>query len=122
MESETAMSTQTNFYSIIDYTAGGPGMQAEIAAAFAQVQKDWVAFYPGYISARFLASTDGTRVRAIVQWESEEAFKNFEKTSDTEGRINALNAVNERLSSTGERHTFRLLDTVTPQPAPATRP
>jgi hypothetical protein len=50
------------FYSIIDDTVDDPEAQRELVAAFAEIQERRVRFYPGYRSARFLASVP--RVRA----------------------------------------------------------
>ncbi|RSO02628.1 antibiotic biosynthesis monooxygenase, partial [Streptomyces sp. WAC 06725] len=56
------MSTDSGFYSIIDYTVDASDTQRELVEAFAEIQERWVRFYPGYRSARFHVSTDGTRV------------------------------------------------------------
>ncbi|MDD7973034.1 antibiotic biosynthesis monooxygenase family protein [Roseinatronobacter alkalisoli] len=108
------MTAPKEFYSIIDYTAPEIEDQAKIAATFAQIQKEWVASYPGYVSARFLASTDGAIVRAIVEWESEDAFNSFEKESDSKGRIAALEAAFRELSTQGSRQTFTSICEVLP--------
>ncbi|MGX2993346.1 antibiotic biosynthesis monooxygenase family protein [Streptomyces sp. JNUCC 64] len=90
------------FLSIIDYTTDGPATQAELVAAFASVQERWVRFYPGYLSARFHASTDGTRVYNIVHWASEADYRHFVETSDTEGRMAAIAEALAGLSGTAE--------------------
>jgi heme-degrading monooxygenase HmoA len=110
----TDMASPEPFYSIIDYTAPSTEEQREIAEAFAQIQRDWVAPYPGFVSARFLASTDGNTVRAIVEWESEDAFHTFERESDGKGRIAALEEVFKKLSTQGSRDTFRPIVEVLP--------
>lgn len=112
------MATNEAFYSIIDYTAPSADAQKDIAKAFAGVQRNWVAPYPGFVSARFLASTDGGTVRAIVEWQSEAAFAAFERHSDSKSRIAALNAVFDALSTTGSRQTFRFVSEVLPPQAP----
>lgn len=111
------MKPLSHFYSVIDYTATGPDNQPDIAAEFARIQEDWVASYPGFVSARFLANTDGSSVCAIVEWASEADFHNFERVSDTKGRIAALEAAFNRLSTKGSRRTFRAIGEVGPQPA-----
>ncbi|WP_405640281.1 antibiotic biosynthesis monooxygenase [Streptomyces uncialis] len=95
-------STDTGFYSIIDHTVDGPATQTELVNAFAEVQERWVRFYPGYRSARFHISTDGTRVYNIVHWDTEADYRNFVETSDTEGRIAAIGAALAGLSGTAE--------------------
>lgn len=108
------MRPSDRFYSIIDYTSTSASAQLDIAKAFAKIQEDWVASYSGFVSARFLASTDGEIVRAIVEWESEEAFHAFESQSDAKGRLEALEAVFKRLTTKGARITFRAVGDVAP--------
>ena len=66
--------------------------------AFAEIQVWWVRFHPGYVSARFHVSTDGTRVYNIVHWASEADYRNFVATSDTDGRMAAIQAAMDGLS------------------------
>lgn len=113
------MTSGSPFYSIIDYTAPSAAAQNEIAATFAAIQRDWVAPYPGFVSASFLASTDGSIVRAVVEWESEAALATFERTSDGAGRIAALEAAFKALSTQGTRLTFRPVTQVLPPKASA---
>lgn len=96
------MSTDTGFYSIIDYTVDGPATQAELVDVFANLQEQWVRFYPGYRSARFHVSTDGTRVYNIVHWADEADYRNFVETSDTEGRTAAIQKAVEGLAGRAE--------------------
>lgn len=96
------MSADAGFYSIIDYTVDGPQTQRELVAAFAEIQERWVRFYPGYRSARFLASVDGTRVYNIIHWASEADFRHFEAVSDTEGRMAAIQRALAGLSGKAE--------------------
>ncbi|SEG73849.1 C-6 monooxygenase [Thermomonospora echinospora] len=96
------MSADTGFYSIIDYTVDGPRTQRELVEAFAEIQERWVRFYPGYRSARFHVSVDGTRVYNIVHWASEADYRHFEATSDTEGRMAAIRRALEGLSGRAE--------------------
>ncbi|GAA0939639.1 antibiotic biosynthesis monooxygenase family protein [Nonomuraea longicatena] len=92
------MSTDPGFYSIIDYTVDGADTQREFVEAFAEIQERWVRFYPGYRSARFHVSTDGTRVYNIVQWASEADYRHFVETSDTDGRMAAIGKALEGLA------------------------
>lgn len=107
--------TRDPYYSIIDYRVDGPQAQAAIVSAFAEIQRQWVASYPGYRSARFLTSTDGDRVLCVVTWDSEEDFRHFEAVSDTEGRSAAIGRALAGLSATAERKSFRLARTVKPE-------
>ncbi|OEV04954.1 antibiotic biosynthesis monooxygenase family protein [Streptomyces oceani] len=96
------MATDSCFYSIIDYTVDGPETQTELVRAFAEIQEQWVNFHPGYLSARFHVSTDGTRVYNIVRWESEADYRRFVETSDTDGRMAAIERALAGLSGTAE--------------------
>ncbi|MFK0248160.1 antibiotic biosynthesis monooxygenase [Amycolatopsis azurea] len=84
------MSEDKGFYSIIEYAVDGPETQAALVDAFADIQDRWVRFYPGYVSARFHASVDGTRVVNVVSWANEADYRHFEETSDTAGRLAAI--------------------------------
>lgn len=86
------MSEDKGFYSIIEYAVDGPETQTALVEAFAAIQDRWVRFYPGYVSARFHASVDGTRVVNVVSWASEADYRHFEETSDTAGRLAAIQA------------------------------
>ncbi|MEU7748926.1 antibiotic biosynthesis monooxygenase [Nonomuraea sp. NPDC049158] len=96
------LSTDSGFYSIIDYTVDGFDTQRELVEAFAEIQERWVRFYPGYRSARFHVSTDGTRVYNIVHWASEADYRHFVETSDTDGRMAAIGKALEGLSGKAE--------------------
>lgn len=100
------------FYSIIDYSVDSAETQAAVISAFADIQRKWVASYPGYGSAKFLASPDGTRVLCIVGWASEADFARFEAISDSEGRAAAIQNALQKLSCSAERRSFRLAETV----------
>lgn len=96
------MQDTAGFYSIIDYTVDGPPTQQELIEAFVGLQERWVRFYPGYKSAHLFASSDGTRVYNIVHWESEAAFREFERVSDNAGRHAAIQRVLDGLSGRAE--------------------
>ncbi|RNL86861.1 antibiotic biosynthesis monooxygenase family protein [Halostreptopolyspora alba] len=115
------MSTDSGFYSIIDYTVDGFDTQRELVAAFTEIQERWVRFYPGYLSARFHASTDGTRVYTIVHWASEADYRNFVETSDGEARMEAIRTALEGLSGRAEARmsgvpTYTVVGEVGPGP------
>ncbi|WP_433333500.1 antibiotic biosynthesis monooxygenase family protein [Spirillospora sp. CA-294931] len=115
------MSTDPGFYSIIDYTVDGPETQRELVDAFAEIQERWVRSYPGYRSARFHVSTDGTRVYNIVHWTSEADYRHFVETSDTEGRMAAIENALKNLSGKAEPRmtgvpTYTVVREVTPEP------
>ncbi|WP_283136115.1 antibiotic biosynthesis monooxygenase family protein [Rhizohabitans arisaemae] len=117
------MDTDSGFYSIIDYTVDGHGTQRELVAAFAEIQERWVRFHPGYRSARFHVSTDGTRVYNIVRWDSETAYRDFVATSDTEGRMAAIQAALDGLSGQAEPRmsgppTYTVVREIGPGPRP----
>ncbi|MEV8534926.1 antibiotic biosynthesis monooxygenase [Streptomyces sp. NPDC051211] len=118
------MSSATEFASIIDYTVDGPRTQQELVEAFAPLLEQWVAHYPGYLSARFHTSTDGTRVYNVVTWASEADYRHFVENSDTEGRMAAIRAALTGLSGTAEPRmtgapTYRVVREVSPVPARA---
>ncbi|WP_410627871.1 antibiotic biosynthesis monooxygenase family protein [Amycolatopsis sp. cmx-8-4] len=117
------MSTDTGFYSIIEHAVDGPETQRALVDAFAEIQQRWVRFYPGYVSARFHVSTDGTRVYNIVSWASETDYRNFVATSDTDGRMTAIQTAMDLLSGKAEARvsatpTYTLAREISPEPRP----
>lgn len=118
------MQDTTGFYSIIDYTVDGPATQHELIDAFAALQEKWVRFYPGYKSAHLFASIDGTRVYNIVHWESEAAYREFERVSDNAGRVAAIQGILEALEGKAEPRMsgpprYNIVREVGPGPRPA---
>jgi len=112
------------FFSIIDYTVDGPQTQRELVEAFAQIQERRVRFYPGYRSARFLASSDGTRVYNIVAWASEADWRYFDETDDLAERQADIEQALARLSGAAEPRMsgaprYTLVREVLPGPATA---
>lgn len=83
-------SESNGFFSIIEYDIDTVAIQDRFVELFSEIQQQYVAMYPGYISSTFLGSTDGKRIYNIIIWESENAFLHFEKISDTTERINAI--------------------------------
>lgn len=116
------MDTDRGFYSFIDYTVDGRETQDELVKVFAEIQDQWVSFYPGYRSARFHVSTDGTRVYNIVHWASEADYRSFVENSDTEGRMAAIEKALEGLAGKAEpRMTGVPTYTVVREVGPRTR-
>lgn len=57
-----------------------------------------MCFYRGYRSVRLLGSVAGTRLYNLVHWASEADYREFEKTSDTAGRMAAIQSALDGLS------------------------
>jgi C-6 monooxygenase len=118
------MSTESGFYSIIDYTVDGPDTQRELVDAFAEIQEQRVRFHPGYRSARFFVSADGTRVYNIVSWASEADWRHFDETDDRAARQAAIDDALRGLSGKAEPRMsgaprYTLMREVHPGPPPA---
>lgn len=90
------------FYSIIDYTVDGERTQRELIDAFADIQERRVRGFPGYRSARFFASADGTRVYNIVAWDSEADWRRFDETDDMDERMADIQRALDGLSGHAE--------------------
>lgn len=112
---------EPEFYSIIDYTVDGPLTQRELINAFADIQERRVRHRPGYRGARFLASSDGTRVYNIVAWDSEQAWRQFDNTDDPQARDADIAGALEKLTGHAEPRMsgaprYTLLRRVDPSP------
>lgn len=96
-------------------TAGEPGRPVTLINVFAvepekqQVLLDLLAHFsetivstsPGFISATFHASFDGTRVTNVAQWESREAFLAMFKSPEAQAHIAKC-----RETATHQEHNF----------------
>ncbi len=80
----------TSFFSVIDYSIEDAETGRKLIREFSKIQKEWVAHYPGYISASFLVSIDHKRVLNLVRWKDEASYYNFENNSNTEARMQAI--------------------------------
>ena len=112
------VTADAGFYSIIDYTVDGPETQREVVEVFAGIQERWVRHHPGYRSARFLSSTDGTRVCALVHWASQADLRQFEESADTADLMEAIQKALDGLSGRVEPRMSRytVLREITPGP------
>ena len=121
---ERELSEDTGFYSIIEHAVDGPDVQRALVDAFAEIQERWVRFYPGYVSARFHVSTDGTRVYNIVHWAGEADYRNFVANSDTDGRMAAIQSAMAGLPGKVEARvsanpTYTVVREIGPGPRPS---
>jgi heme-degrading monooxygenase HmoA len=57
-----------------------PEKQQEALTLISRVYTDVVKYQPGFISAKLLFSSDGTKVTAFALWEDEESLKALRKT------------------------------------------
>lgn len=113
------MTENATFLSIIEYDVDGEQTQHELADAFAAIQVEHVASFPGYVSSRIVASTDGLRLYNLVSWVDEAAYLAFEETSDTAVRMVAIQGALDALGGhAASRMTgpprYRLLRSVDP--------
>lgn len=100
MKSGDKDSSDSGFIIILDYTVDGPEQQRQLVDGLAELVKQWVRPHPGFLSAKFHSSTDGTRVINFVHWASEEDYHNFLENSDTDGRIAAIEQALANVSGT----------------------
>jgi len=93
MNGTPARGMEPGFVIILEHTVEGPKQQRQLVEGLAELEKQWVRFHLGFLSARFHVSTDGTQVVNFVNWASEDDYRNFLASSDTEGRIAAIEEV-----------------------------
>jgi C-6 monooxygenase len=63
------------FIAIVTLRVDGPDSQRKLVDLLVRDVEEWVRYCPGFISANYHASTDGTRLVNYAQWESEEAYR-----------------------------------------------
>jgi heme-degrading monooxygenase HmoA len=89
-----------------------PSRQEELVAALTKSTQDTFTGIPGFVSANFHASHDGTRVVNYAQWESEEDFVNMQQRPEIKEHIAEILTIAEK----AEPRLFTVRSTHAPRP------
>jgi C-6 monooxygenase len=60
---------------VVNLRTTGPEQQRQLIDMLVRDVEEWVRFCPGFISANYHASGDGTRVLNYAQWTDEAAYR-----------------------------------------------
>jgi heme-degrading monooxygenase HmoA len=88
-----------------------PERQEELVAALSKSTDETFTKIPGFVSANFHVSLDGTKVVNYAQWESEQAFVDMQKRPEIQAHMAELTAMAEKV----EPRLYRVNSTHAPQ-------
>ncbi|GGP51297.1 antibiotic biosynthesis monooxygenase family protein [Streptomyces abikoensis] len=71
----TRLSTDDGFYTLVNVFTVAPADQEKLYRHLTGVTEEKIRHMPGFVSANFHLSHDGTQVVNYAQWESEESFR-----------------------------------------------
>ncbi|MET7832469.1 antibiotic biosynthesis monooxygenase [Micromonospora sediminicola] len=79
----------SGFIAIVTLRTDGPEQQRQLLDLLVPDVQEWVRHCPGFISANYHVSTDGTRLVNYAQWVSEEAYRESFKRNPRAGALRA---------------------------------
>ncbi|KOU63460.1 actVA 6 [Streptomyces sp. MMG1533] len=66
---------QVGFVALVTFPVDGPATQRKLVELATGGVQEWIREVPGFLSATYHASTDGSAVVNYAQWESEQAYR-----------------------------------------------
>jgi C-6 monooxygenase len=72
------------YVALISFRVDDAESQRKLVDAVSSEVERWIRQRPGFVSAHFHLSTDGTRVVNYSQWTSEDAYSDFQSDPNTE--------------------------------------
>ncbi|EMD26161.1 antibiotic biosynthesis monooxygenase family protein [Amycolatopsis azurea] len=85
---------RTGFVALVTITIGDPEAHAPLLELLAREVEQWVRFRPGFVSANYHVSTDGSRIINYAQWDSEEDYRESFKANPNAGSLrDAITAI-----------------------------
>jgi C-6 monooxygenase len=84
----------TEFVALVTIRVDGPETQRALVEQMAKSVEGWVRYCPGFISANYHLSVDGTLVVNYARWTSEELYRqSFSLNPDKEAMRRAISAL-----------------------------
>ncbi|MEV4659272.1 antibiotic biosynthesis monooxygenase [Micromonospora sp. NPDC049301] len=78
---------EAGFIAIVTLRTDGPETQRQLLDLLVRDVEEWVRHCPGFISANYHFSIDGTRLVNYAQWTSEEAYRESFKSNPRAGAL-----------------------------------
>jgi C-6 monooxygenase len=72
---DTSHEEEVGFVALVTIDVDGPATQRALIDMLARDVEAWVRKCPGFLSANYHVSIDGTRVVNYAEWESEESYR-----------------------------------------------
>jgi quinol monooxygenase YgiN len=89
----TVISTESNIATLINVFTVEPERQQELVDLLERATQEVIGHLPGFISANFHASLDGTRVVNYAQWETADALHAMLSNPDAQEHLRAATAI-----------------------------
>jgi C-6 monooxygenase len=86
-------STTTKFIALVVIHVDGPATQRTLVDMLSRDVRAWVRHCPGFLSANYHVSVDGTQVVNYAEWSSEDAYRQSFELSPSKGAMR--NAIRE---------------------------
>ena len=83
----TVISSQNEVYTLINVFTVAPGNQQQLVDTLIETTERWVKHLPGFVSASFHKSLDGTRVVNYAQWKDKAAFELMGQNPEVRARM-----------------------------------
>jgi heme-degrading monooxygenase HmoA len=83
----TIISRDNDVYTLINVFTVAPDKQQQLVDTLIETTERVIKHIPGFVSASFHKSLDGTRVVNYAQWESREAFERVMQNGEARKRM-----------------------------------
>ena len=83
----TVISSQNEVYTLINVFTVAPENQQQLVDTLIETTERWVKHLPGFVSASFHKSLDGTRVVNYAQWKDKAAFELMGQNPEVRARM-----------------------------------
>ena len=83
----TYISAEKHVYTLINVFTVAPERQDDLVNMLVETTEKLVKHIPGFVSASFHKSLDGTRVVNYAQWENKEAFERILQNPEVRARM-----------------------------------
>ena len=105
------ISEQNQVYTVLVVFTVAPEHQRALAEAIVPEVERWVRHCPGFISASFHLSTDGTRVVNYAQWTTKEAWQAFTRHPEQAVLGERIRSAGQGASADGHGYSvYRVLE------------
>ncbi|ALC83542.1 MULTISPECIES: antibiotic biosynthesis monooxygenase family protein [Bacillus] len=106
----TTISTEHPCVTLINVFTVDPDRQEELVALLIQATESVMKKFPGFLSANFHQSLDGTKVVNYAQWKDEEAFSRMLKDPEALVHMKKAEEIAEQYDPTLYQVVYTSLD------------
>ncbi len=106
----TVISSKDNLYTLINVFTVEPEHQQQLIDTLVETTEQWVKHLPGFVSASFHKSVDGTRVVNYAQWKDKAAFELMLQSAEVRTRMGLAQQIGQ-----ADGHFYTVVAVSTPQ-------